>query len=151
MNHTLVILDWDDTLFPTTWTINNDIDISNQKVREKYQVVFAELDNILYELFDKTIKYGKIIIVSNASAYWVKLSLKMLPNTNRLVQNNILILSARDLHQNNHSINVWKDLTFFNIVNSFKNFDNIISIGDAEYEYRALINLYDSNNHRNKI
>ncbi len=32
-NNTLIILDWDDTIYPTSWTIENKIDQNNYYAR----------------------------------------------------------------------------------------------------------------------
>ena len=33
---TLIILDWDDTLFPTSWVLENKIDLTDPAIRAKY-------------------------------------------------------------------------------------------------------------------
>ena len=67
-SETLIILDWDDTLFPTSWLYQNKIDLSDSHIRNEYQTLFAELDNILYSLLIKLINLGKVVIVTNASS-----------------------------------------------------------------------------------
>mgnify|MGYP003704592463 CR=1 FL=1 len=55
-NNTLFILDWDDTLFPTSWFIHNNINLHNSYMRNLYISYFIELDNVLYKLLKKLIK-----------------------------------------------------------------------------------------------
>ena len=45
----------------------------------------------------------------------------------------------------------WKKLAFAEIIkrNKFRKLNNIISIGDAEYEYKALVNLHEKPNAKN--
>jgi hypothetical protein len=145
-NETLIILDWDNTLFPTSWVIQNKIDIKDPEVSNKYIVYFYELDSVLHNLLSKLLDYGNVIIVTNALPSWVKISSSVLPKTNYLL-NKIKVVSARKNYQS-HSSNMmdWKRLAFKDEVSREmlnKKIMNIISIGDAEYEYKALIDLYN--------
>ena len=88
--------------------------------------------------------YGKIIIVTNASLKWINISSDNVPKTKKLL-NNIKVVSARDNYQHVGDIYQWKTLSFIDQIKeelSHHNYANIISIGDAEYEYKALINLF---------
>ena len=156
----IFIIDWDDTLFPTNWVTKNNIDINDSESCNKYKLFFIELDNILSNVINSLNKLGNIFIVSNASLTWLKNCLAILPYTNKLVNAfGINVISARDNYFNNNlsinsersSIMEWKITCFqdilINILNSIagkfnkKNYLNIISIGDANYEYVALMNL----------
>ena len=153
---TLIILDWDDTLFPTTWINKNKIDIFNNKTL-LYEKFFKNLDIILYKLFKLLLKCGNVIIITNALLNWIDISSTLLPNINKLLNNNIeltnlykiKIISARGEYSHiNKDPEIWKKMAFKNELEKiYKNkyINNIISIGDAEYEYFALINLYDTN------
>lgn len=153
---TLIIFDWDDTLFPTSWVVGNDIDLADPKIQNKFIVYFSRLDMLLYKLLTTCIEYGTVFIVTNAVIKWVQVSSSILPNTQKIINNNIKILSARDTYQSDYPdrMDLWKRLTFQDLV--FNNFDkhkhknkdkykhqHIISIGDAEHEFNALINLYN--------
>jgi len=146
-NDTLIILDWDNTLFPTTWVIKNNINIKDPETSNKYIVYFHELDSVLSELLIKLQKYGKVVIVTNAMPTWIKISSAVLPKTAYVLQK-IKVVSARKNHQatSPHMMD-WKKLAFIEEVKNEmlnKKILNIISIGDAEYEYKALIDLYNS-------
>jgi hypothetical protein len=157
----IFIIDWDDTLFPTNWVSKNNIDINNTESYNKYKLFFIELDNILSNVINSLNKLGNVFIVSNASLTWIKNCLAILPYTNKLITAfGINIISARDTYLSKNtsvfntekaSIYEWKTECFQdilvnildNIAGKFtnKNYLNIISIGDANYEYVALINL----------
>jgi hypothetical protein len=151
----IFIIDWDDTLFPTNWVTKNNIDLTDPASCSKYKLFFIELDNILSNVINSLNKLGNVFIVSNASLAWVKNCLAILPYTNKLVNAfGINVISARDNYLSNNSsgsIMEWKISSFqdviVNVLNSIagkfneKNYLNIISIGDAEYEYVALMNL----------
>jgi len=145
--NTIIFLDWDDTLFPTNWTVKNNINLMNStdfNSVEQYMTYYHELDRILIKLLLLLVKYGKIIIVTNAMPEWVKSSSLVLPQTCNILKK-IKVISARASYQC-HSQNMidWKKLAFKNIIaNEMKKhkFINVISVGDAEYERHALISL----------
>ncbi|CAH6421124.1 Hypothetical protein KVN_LOCUS147 [uncultured virus] len=149
MYKSIIIFDWDDTLFPTTWLTNNGINLVDPIVQYKYLIFFSKLDLILFKLLSNATKISKVIIVTNAMEKWVKLSLTILPNTKLLVKNKIQIISARDKYNKilPMNSNIWKKLIFEKIIsnefNSYSYMQNIISVGDADYEFNALVNLYD--------
>lgn len=155
-NNSLIILDWDDTLFPTSWLVKNSIDLTIITDIQKYKLYFAELDNVLYNLLIKLLSIGQVIIITNAMSAWINLSAStLLPNSYNLIQKNIEIISARGSYQNkSNNINDWKRMAF---KDEFlkrilkKNIRQIISIGDAEYEYHALINLSKYHKYRRGV
>jgi hypothetical protein len=146
--NTLFILDWDDTLFPTSWVTRNNIDIINNSSRDRYVEHFKSLDRALHSFLKNISKYGKVIIVTNALKDWVKISSIIMPQTYHLLKG-INIVSARSLFgEQTKDVMEWKKRTFQIIID--KEFDNkklmnIISIGDAEYEHQALVALTQSN------
>lgn len=149
----LFIIDWDDTLFPTTWINKNSIDFNKPNTYTEYKLYFLELDKTIVNLLQSLNEIGDIWIVTNASIKWIKSCLMILNFTrDTIIKNNIRIVSARDSYsQNNSSPTEWKILTFQDIIEDILNkitknmkpntYINIISIGDAMYEYIALINL----------
>lgn len=146
--NTLIFIDWDDTLFPTSWIVRNNIDVLDDKTVNQYIVFFSKLDTILYELLSEIKKYGKIVIVTNAVNKWVYNSSNMLPNSKNFIKKNVIVISARDIYQKTYpnNMDIWKLLIFENIANKNLNDkkQNIISIGDAEYEFNALKKLHNN-------
>ena len=149
----LFIIDWDDTLFPTTWVNKNKIDFNKKDLLNEYKLYFLELDKTISLLLESLNKIGDIFIVTNANINWIKSCLINLNLTRKtIISNNIRIISARDSYsQNSSSPTEWKILTFQDIIEDIINkinknikpntIINIISVGDAMYEYIALINL----------
>lgn len=149
----IIIIDWDDTLFPTTWVNNNKIDMTNINSLNKYKLFFIELDNNIYELLKNLDKSGDVYIVSNANINWIKSCLSVLNRTtDYIMSNNIRILSSRDMYSDKLKDNIkWKIATFQDIISDIlyklsskiepNSFLNIISIGDTTFEYQALISL----------
>jgi hypothetical protein len=143
--HTLIIIDWDDTLFPTTWVSTNRINIYNANKSSKTIKYFKLLDSELSSLINTLSNYGEIVIVTNALPEWIQISSIVLPLTCNLLKN-IKIYSARKMFQGKYPYEPmkWKELAFKEILsNKYENgqFANIISIGDADYEHNALIKL----------
>lgn len=148
-HNTLIIIDWDDTLFPTSFLNKLNIKINN--IPNEYKKYLHQLDSSIYSFLNKIKKYGKIVIVSNASIKWLKSSIELYPQTKKLSEH-IKFYSARDKHYNSN-IYSWKKQSFIQLINTElfnHNNMNIISIGDAEYEYIALINLYKIHPHKFK-
>lgn len=149
----LFLIDWDDTLFPTTWIKKNNINFNNSFTYSTYKLYFLELDKTISAFLKSLEETGDIYIVTNAKITWIKSCLTILHETsNLIIKHNIRIISARDLYStHNYSSTEWKILTFQNIIGNIltkiqkkikpNTFINIISIGDAMYEYIALINL----------
>ncbi|AYV76348.1 MAG: hypothetical protein Terrestrivirus5_170 [Terrestrivirus sp.] len=152
---TIIILDWDDTLFPTHWLVENKINLNDPKVRSKYKYSFNRLDGIMSKFLIKCMQYGTVIVITNALPVWVNIALDVLPFTSKLFKY-IRVVSARKMFQNqSENMMDWKLKAFkyeiSNKINKKKKLFNIISIGDAEYEYRALIGLHTWNKNQKKI
>lgn len=149
MPRTLTILDWDDTLFPTSWVLKKNIDLTKDEEQNKYLIFFAKLDLLLYKILTEFIKHGKVVIVTHAMTKWVLTSSNILPNTQTLILKQVKIISARELFQKKHpeKLAIWKSVIFHNLVKQNK-VQHIVSVGDADYEFKALINLHDGQNER---
>lgn len=152
---TLIILDWDDTLFPTSWITKNNIEIHAIKNEETIEC-FNQLDIALNKLFKTMLKCGDILIITNALINWISISSAILPRISKLLKStNIKIVSARGEYQQvTDNPMDWKKLAFereLNIIMKNKVINNVISIGDAEYEYNALINLYRADKKNYKL
>ncbi len=145
--NTLIIFDWDDTLFPTTWLMQNKININDPNIKNIYAKQFIELDNLLYTLLKKSLKYAHVIIITNALLNWVYLSSCFVPKTQQLINDKINVVSAKGIYQETFPYDAfkWKELAFKSQVTKYfgskQDICNIISAGDAEFERCALIKL----------
>ena len=139
-NNTLIILDWDNTLFPTSWFMQNNI---SKQINNNIDY-FIKLDNVLYNFFKKIRHCGKVIVITNALIEWINSSSNVLPKTKDMLQK-IKVISARGSYQDQYpNVMEWKKMAFKAEVTH--NNINIISVGDAYYEYNALVGLYDTQN-----
>jgi hypothetical protein len=144
--NTIIIIDWDDTLYPTSWTLENNIDLTNPKSRYKYIKYFEKLDDNLSGMLRVMKTLGDVVIITNAMSEWVELSLSVLPKTKKIMRK-MEVISARARYQNIAKMQEWKKYTFLEEIikrSKSKMYTNILSLGDAEFEYNALINLYDA-------
>ena len=151
--YSVYLIDFDDTLFPSSWCNKNMINLNDVESVKEYKLYFIELDKTVNDFLINLQKYGEIYIVTNANIKWIKACLNILPYTKKIIMdNNIRIVSARDLYsQQLSSPTEWKINTFKDILNNVietfsqkttcNTFLNVVSIGDAHYEYIALLNL----------
>jgi hypothetical protein len=144
----IIIIDWDDTLYPTTWTTKNKLNFNDEIIKENYILFLKDLDNSISNLLINLNRRCDIYIISNGSISWINSCLKLLPKSEYTIKNgNIRIISSRDIYQSKYQPKDWKILTFNNLIKSITQqiesteILNIISLGDAEYEYNALINI----------
>lgn len=159
---TIIGIDFDNTIFPTTWVNKNMINLNNPDSVKEYKLYFIELDKSITEFLKELLNYAEIYIVTNASMKWIKACLNILPITKKLIMEYyIRIVSARDIYsKSSSSPTEWKINTFRDILHKIiqelpknyecKTFLNIISIGDAHYEYIALLKLDDYLKNTNK-
>lgn len=140
------ILDFDDTLIPSSWLSNKGFKITKQL----YGITAEMLDACLKvaehvaALINAAKAYGKVFIVTNATSDWVILVCKtFIPNISDLILG-LPIISAADLYEfRSPSPTVWKKLAFQNDVLRIAfpfnpGLRTVISIGDSEAERQAL-------------
>lgn len=146
----IFIIDIDDTLIPTTYILLNNIDISNENDIKEYKLYFIELDELISNLLMSLDEKGYVFIVTNANIKWIEKCLKILPITKNIIEEKkIVIISARDRYKTTKMAKDWKTYTFKDIIKDLivevdnNDIVNIISLGDAKYEYNGLLSLDD--------
>jgi hypothetical protein len=146
-HNNLIIFDWDDTLFCTSY-LENKYNISvneNIKINENEKLNLLKLEEKVFKILHLAINSGDTYIVTNSSEGWVNyvtnifypLVYKFLINSNK-----IKIISARKLYENEYPNNqsFWKLATFINISKLYnKNvLTNIMCFGDSNLEIEAI-------------
>lgn len=145
----IFILDWDDTLLPSSALTADNITLSSPTISDEIAKKLETNEKIVYQLLTNIINAQfNIYIVTNAEQGWVELSAKkFMPTIADLFKkykNNITILSAQTIYSwiypNNNA--VWKYMAVNEILKHFDSdtIANIISFGDSENERTALIN-----------
>jgi hypothetical protein len=152
---TLIIFDWDDTLFPTTWLVNQGL-ICEQGLLEAH--VTPEQDELLHRLAEgvsntlrKAMQYGKVVIVTNAVQDWVEYSCAAFMPSVCSIIDEIKIISARSTYESVEcsSPSDWKRRAFAREFDLFRedvpeDIDApwcIVSLGDALHEQEALASV----------
>ena len=158
---TLIIFDFDDTLFCTkyfdTFSVPYkdifDSRIALEEINPSLVKELKELENTIIELFNNLQQKYDIIIISNADIKWINNCLAhFLEELKEYInENNIKIYSAKNIFcKIVKDSNEWKVKCFKKAIKELYkndlNFDlNVISIGDSNKEKKAVFNLSKSN------
>ena len=72
----VIILDWDDTLLPTTFFLSLDKGESTdlEQMARNHMRMLVNVQNVLLSLLDKMIKFAKVVLVTNAKQGWIEYS-----------------------------------------------------------------------------
>eukprot|EP01016_Furgasonia_blochmanni_P013849 TRINITY_DN1712_c0_g2_i4.p1 TRINITY_DN1712_c0_g2~~TRINITY_DN1712_c0_g2_i4.p1 ORF type:complete len:445 (-),score=101.38 TRINITY_DN1712_c0_g2_i4:354-1649(-) len=139
-NRTICVLDWDDTLCPTTFlTIAGYLGVRQTDSRD-----FRILDQIVTELIEQILKECDLYLVTNACKGWVESSSKrFLPNTfAALRRNRLQIISARHEFEAKFPGDPlrWKFEAMVRISQAYDPYGlaNFIGIGDSVHEIEAI-------------
>jgi len=147
-NQTIIILDWDDTLCPSTTCMRSlGLSVLGEPPVGEVKRALDELTEEVRLLIEEASQLAeKVVIVTNAEEGWVELSCKAwLPNlqpTLALCE----VASARSTYepQGVASPAGWKARAFEDVIDRFysrysdQSWKNIISVGDAPHEREAL-------------
>jgi len=155
-DETLLILDWDDTLLPTSWIEAQGLRLGGgapitAEIRAHLDCL-AERASLTLRLAKS---YGTVVVVTNAEHGWIELSCqKFMPSLWDALQD-VKLLSARSQfeRQGVAQPSAWKLLAFRDEIVPFFGVAcggsgaapqrNIISIGDSLHEREALIRVTD--------
>lgn len=149
LNRTLIFVDWDDTLFPTNWL--RDVDINLKSPTNDIIVLFRELDLLISQILISMSLIGNVVIVTNGTSSWIQQCLNVLKGFRQLIENRTAtIISARDIFQeDDHDHEEWKKLTFKLVFNEYisntKGTHRILSFGDSQAEHNAVMDLQNHN------
>lgn len=144
-HQTIVIFDWDDTLFPTSFL--SVVGFDKVQSEAKIQSSLSKIDKCVCRLLQKALRVGRTCIVTNAMKNWVETSSEMyLPLTYGLIRKNeISVISARAQYEKSYPNDPkrWKHEAFLDIKESLENsvFTNIICAGDSTIELEAAKHL----------
>ena len=142
--NSLIIFDWDDTLFPTSFLAKNGYFSENlflAELEDKIQKKLEKLEKSVLELINLSLTKGEVFIITNASEGWVEYtSSKYYPKFFEILDK-IKIISARGEWEGTFpdNINKWKMNSFSNLRKYFdsKLVTNIICLGDSMLEIEA--------------
>jgi len=119
---TLIIFDWDDTLFPTSEFGSEEREYWAQASEETRSQTFGPVMEACLKILTEASELGVVKIVSQASGYWVSQSCRlfMAELVPHLTNLGIEVISARDEYAEDPSVQKedYKALVFRNLVDS---------------------------------
>ena len=142
--NSLIIFDWDDTLFCTSQIAK--INYLNQNHMSQFYInQFLKLENEVKKILQNSINKAETYIITNSEPGWVEYSCKQFFPSLIDLLSQITIISARGLYENkfpNYS-DMWKINTFNDIVDLYDQnlLSNIMCIGDSFLDINAGKNL----------
>ena len=142
--NSLIIFDWDDTLFPTSFLAKIGYFSKNvilAEIEGKILKKIQKLEKAVIDLINLTLNKGDVYIITNAMSGWVEYSSSIFYPTFYTLLPKIKIISARGEWENifPNDIKQWKIKSFSNLRNKFDNklVTNIICLGDSMLEIEA--------------
>jgi hypothetical protein len=142
-NGTLIIFDWDDTLCPSYFlekscglSLGGELVPPDDDVAEDLEDFASELGALLQLAKQQA---NRVVIVTNAAEGWVQDSCTAWMPQLRGHMENVEISSARSnwTLDREGSPTSWKAREFGNIIDQLNSWENVIVVGDADYEHRA--------------
>lgn len=141
----LVIFDWDDTLFPSSWVQDDRIPLNRPP--EHMKASLKEIADIVAFTLDLAQKLGQVLIVTNAEKGWIEHSCKnMLPDLLPTLQK-VSQISARSIYEQRSGFDPvqWKldafvvEIQRFFPAETIHRRKNVLSIGDSAHEREAVL------------
>jgi hypothetical protein len=140
-----VVLDWDDTLFPTS-NLNPVDETSYDRLYDANWESLEAIEDLAITLIERCRSIAHVVIVTNAKRGWVEFSSSVfMPKLHEILMKHIKIISARDNYEEKHPYDSfkWKEMAFLDLwEDSDLQLDkaaitNFIAMGDADYEMDA--------------
>mmetsp|Transcript_20999 Transcript_20999/g.44722 ORF Transcript_20999/g.44722 Transcript_20999/m.44722 type:complete len:262 (+) Transcript_20999:169-954(+) len=146
---TAIILDWDDTVLPSSWISEQGLRLDSAGPMNGWQQEeLSSLSLLAVETLRLTKEVGNVVLVTNAERGWVELScLKFLPILYPMLES-VKIMSARSEYESPDlsSPFEWKLRAFESEISrifcsdlSTERPKNVVSLGDSLHEREALI------------
>jgi len=128
---TLILLDWDDTLFFTS-----------ARGGTLSQTVIASFDASASRFLQECCRLGETLVITNADEGWVERCVEPLPKLRQTLAR-VRVISAREKHGRKHPGNpvLWKCNTFAELKENSRQIANLVAVGDQEPEMRAVAHL----------
>ena len=140
-HNSIIIFDWDDTLFPTSFITPGGIFNEDIKLSEKEKQKFITIEKSVFSLLNQAIQKGKVYIITNAGNGWVEYSANRFFPSILGFFSKIEIISAREEYEKKCPGNsrLWKIQAFLTLLENVnvKLVTNIICLGDSLFEMEA--------------
>eukprot|EP00930_Biecheleria_cincta_P100239 TRINITY_DN91872_c0_g1_i1.p1 TRINITY_DN91872_c0_g1~~TRINITY_DN91872_c0_g1_i1.p1 ORF type:complete len:261 (-),score=54.68 TRINITY_DN91872_c0_g1_i1:55-804(-) len=152
---TLLIFDWDDTVMPSSWVLDEGLRVDDATALSASQEeALAELARLAMRTLKLASRLGTVLLVTNAERGWVELSCqKFMPSLLPCLAT-VKTLSARSEYESAEAPSPfeWKYRAFTNEIGRAFEIDprlgdsrqprrkNVLSFGDSGHEREAVIN-----------
>jgi hypothetical protein len=142
--NSLIIFDWDDTLFCTSQIAKNNC-LNQNQISKIQKNKILKLENEVKKILQNSINKAETYIITNSEPGWVEYSCKQFFPSLIDLLSQITIISARGLYENKfpNDSYMWKINTFNDIVDLYDQnlLSNIMCIGDSFLDINAGKNL----------
>jgi len=146
-NQTVIVFDWDDTLLCTKWLAHASCHwqttwFGTPKMPPAVEKILRGIERQVAALLAQAKKLGRVFIITNAQEGWVELSAKQwAPGLIPAIEG-VPVISARSRFEARYptDVKMWKIQAFSELKKQLLGdmVTNLISVGDAEYEMRAV-------------
>jgi len=147
---TVVIFDWDDTILPSSWILNQKLRLDqNSELTSHQKQQLAEVASITIELLCLAKAHGHVVIITTAKRGWIELTCRKFLPTLFPVLESIRVVSARSNYETAEMTSPfdWKLQAFENVIRRIYGpsaseagrSKNVISFGDSSLEREALM------------
>jgi len=141
----LIIFDWDDTLFPTSWILEQGLLAEGATVSAEQEAHLEKLADQVSSTLHIAMGLGKVVIITNAEQGWIEESCtKFTPSLASLLRAIDMVSARSSFGQYTKVASEWKRMAFAHEVDLFYGSGhagqqrNILSVGDSLHEQRAL-------------
>lgn len=145
-NDYLIVCDWDDTLFPSSW-VRDNAGIRGWSIHDVQNALSEEHRNKLKEVLEQIMllinhlkNYGHVIIVTNSADGWVQKACDLFYEKN--IIEGMEVVSAQHWKNNRYSEpRFWKTNFLIHYLKKNKQYKYIINFGDSEYDRETMHDL----------
>ena len=144
-NYNIIILDWDDTLFSTSYFL-----LKNKKLTIEEQQLFFKLGECVSKFINLSKSFGKVFIITNSTKKWLYKTAYNYLKINENLLDEVNVISAREnFNEEIVPKHMWKSLIFKQLYKYFELSDSIVCISDSINdinEGKKLKTIFKNNN-----
>lgn len=155
-SQTVIVFDWDDTLFPTTnlidvLSLDWQVPLAQQRVKKEVRTKLAQCENRAAEVLGKAVENGHVVVVTLAARGWVEQACECFyPKVGEVLRTNrIKIVNAQEFKGVGDASQYQSEEEFYGLlkgraiaqeIDRFysqyegQTWKNILSIGDSRFE-----------------
>lgn len=144
----LLIFDWDDTLFPTSWIQEQGLLKDGATITIEQRAELDKVSEHVRSTLQMASTLGKIVIVTNAEQGWIEASCtRFTPSLISLLKTVDMVSARTSFEHCSCAPSEWKRMAFSHEVDLFYGparpgqRQNVLSVGDSLHELNALVSV----------